>query len=88
MDDSEPTPMTGDAPTISVDMAAEDAPALGMRVSVDYVARDEGGGIGVTWLAPDPEGAWVVGHVGRPDRRGRVMVSLEHAGRPGPPDEP
>ncbi len=87
MDDSEPTP-TRDASIISVDMAAEDAPALGMRVSVDYVARDEGGGIGVTWLAPDPEGAWMVSHVGRPDRRGRVMVSLEHAGRPGPPDEP
>ena len=88
MHDSEPTPTTGDASIISLDMAADDAPALGMRVSVDYVARDEGRGIGVTWLAPDPDGAWAVSRVGRPDPQGRVTVVLEHAYRPSPPDEP
>jgi hypothetical protein len=40
-------------------VAAEGAPAVGTRLSLDYLRRT-GGAITVTWLAADPEGAWVV----------------------------
>ena len=79
-----PTPE--DAPIISVDIGAEDAPVVGARMSVDYVAQDGDRGIDVTWLAPDPAGTWVVTYVSRPDERGRVMIFLENPARPDGPE--
>ena len=40
MDEPEQMPTTEDAPIISVDVSSEDAPAVGTRMSVDYVAQD------------------------------------------------
>ncbi len=69
-----------------LDIRAKDAPAVGARMSVDYVAQDGDHGIDVTWLAPDPAGTWVVSYVSRPDEQGRVMVFLETPARTDSPD--
>ena len=79
-----PTPE--DIPIISVDIGAEDAPVVGTRMSVDYVAQDGDRGIDVTWLAPDPAGTWVITYVSRPDAQGRVMIFLESPARPDGPE--
>jgi hypothetical protein len=81
----ERVPTPEDAPIISVDIGAEDAPVVGARMSVDYVAQDGDRGIDVTWLAPDPAGTWVVTYVSRPDEQGRVMIFLENPARPDGP---
>ena len=88
MGEQQRRPTTEDAPIISVDIRAEDAPSIGARMSVDYVAQDGGRGIDVTWLAPDPNGAWVVTYVSRPDAQSRVMVFLESPSRLDLSDEP
>ena len=88
MDEPEQVPTMEDAPIFSVDIRAEDAPAVGARMSVDYVTQEDGRGIDVTWLAADPGGAWAVTYVSRPDKQGRVMVFLENPSRPDLPDKP
>ncbi len=82
MGEQQRMPTPEDAPIISVDIRAEDAPSVGARMAVDYVAQDGDRGIDVTWLAPDPDGAWMVTYVSRPDEQGRVMLFLENLGRP------
>ncbi len=84
--EQERMPTPEDAPIISVDIRAEDAPVVGARMSVDYVAHDGDPGIEVTWLMPDPAGTWVVSYVSRPDEQGRVMVFLENPARSDGPD--
>ena len=79
MDELEP--VAEDAPIISLNVEAKDAPAVGAQMSVDYVAQDGGRGIDVTWLAHDPAGTWVVTYVSRPDEQGRVIIFLEKPSR-------
>ena len=86
MSERERMPTPEHAPIISVDIGAEDAPVVGARMSVDYVAQDGDRGIDVTWLAPDPAGPWVVTYVSRPDEQGRVIIFLENAARPHIPE--
>ncbi len=88
MGEQERMPAPEDTPIISVDIRGDDAPAVGARMSVDYVARGDGRGIDVTWLAPDPAGAWVVSYVSRPDEQGRVMMFLETPRHPDRSDRP
>ena len=84
MDNLERMPVTEDAPVIMVTVSAEDAPAEGARVSLDYV-RSPGGGINITWFASDPDGAWVVASVGEPNERGHVTLFLDNPSRPDLP---
>ena len=86
MGEQEEMPTPEAAPIISVDIRAEDAPVVGARMSVDYVAQGDDGGIDLTWLAPDPAGTWVVSYVSRPDEQGRVMIFLENPARPDSPE--
>ncbi len=72
MDESEPVPTTEDHPVITVTVPAMDGLVTGARVSLDY-AGAPGGGIEVTWIAPDPAG------------RPMVTVWLENPSRPDLP---
>ena len=80
MPEVERMPETEDAPVIMVTVDAEDAPAEGARVSLDYVRRP-GGGLEFTWFATDPDGAWVVASVGEPNARPRHALPRQ----PEPP---
>jgi hypothetical protein len=81
MDDPDRIPVAEDAPAISVEVEAVDAPTVGGRMSLDY-ASSKGRQIEVTWLAHDPNGAWIVTAVIPVRGTSRVHVYLENPGRP------
>lgn len=82
--EEEQIPVTEDAPALCIEIEAADAPTVGGRMSVDYM-QGEGPEIDVTWMAHDPDGAWIVTAVTPVLGTSRTRVWLVNPSRPDLP---